>query len=154
MNGAVQRDLSKIWRFAAARRSARLLHAEKLVTGQSADSIYEAGVARLHIADGKPADKAAAKALLKEAATMGHPRAQATLGRLEYEEMEALRAISQVHDYQAAAEAHKWLRQASEQGELDATRTLIPLYVTRGDLAAAGRTCFVLMWMRWRRLLG
>ena len=70
---------------------------------------------------------------------MGHARAQATIGRIVYDEMEAIRALAQAHDYQAAAEAEKWLTRASEQGEVDATRTLVPLYIAKGDLAAALR---------------
>ena len=94
--------------------------------------------------DGAPIkDANAAKDFLRTSAEMGHPRAQAALGQIYYDEMEALRSLAQAHDYQAAAEAYKWLSRASEQGELDATRTLIPLYITKGDLAAALRTLAV-----------
>ena len=86
---------------------------------------------------------AAAKQWLRLSAEMGHARAQYILGKLAYDEMEALRSLAQAHDYQAAAEAHKWLSRASEQGMRDATRTLIPLYVTKGDLASACRTMMV-----------
>lgn len=105
------------------------------------DELYRAGMQ--HLAND---DIAAAKALLRRSAEQGHAKAQATIGRIVYDEMEALRRISQAHDYQAASEAHKWLQRASEQGEREATRTLIPLYITKGDLAAALRTTF-----RWLR---
>jgi TPR repeat protein len=108
------------------------------------------GLAHLHGADGATKDAKAAKAWLLESAELGHPRAQATLGRMAYDEMEALRSLAQAQDYQALAEAHKWLTRASAQGQLDATRTLIPLFVVKGDLAAAIRSTFV--WMRQRLL--
>ena len=110
------------------------------------EAMYAVGVAYLTGEEGATKDKKAAKAWLLSSAELGHPRAQATLGRLAYDEMEALRALAQAHDYQAAAEAHKWLTRASEQGEADATRTLIPLYITKGDLAAALR--MTALWVR------
>ena len=100
------------------------------------DVMYRLGVA---LSAGEGADARAGKAWLKEAAELGHARAQATLGRIVYDEMEALRQQAHAHDYQASAEAERWLKQASEQGELDATRTLIPLYIARGDLLSACR---------------
>ena len=91
--------------------------------------------------DGAPSkDATAAKDYLQAAAELGHPRAQAALGNIYYDEMEALRSLAQAHDYQAAAAAHKWLSRASEQGELSATRTLVPLYITKGRLDLALRT--------------
>ena len=110
------------------------------------EAMYREGMAFFSGESGAPKDTAAAKGLLRRAASMGHSRAQATIGRIVYDEMEALRALAQAHDYQAAAEAHKWLTRASEQGERDATRTLIPLYITKGDLAAAIR--MTVLWMR------
>ena len=96
-----------------------------------ADAVYFVGRALLLGEDGAPAkDTRAGKAWLREAAEMGHARAQATLGRAVYEEMEALREKAHVHDYQAAAEAERWLTRAYEQGERDAARTLVPLYAT------------------------
>ena len=77
------------------------------------------------------------KEALRASAEQGHSRAQSMLGRRYFEEMEALRAQANAHDYQAAAEAERWLTRASEQGELDATRMLVPLLVTRGDLGGA-----------------
>uniref|UniRef100_A0A6T8CUA8 Sel1 repeat family protein n=1 Tax=Prymnesium polylepis TaxID=72548 RepID=A0A6T8CUA8_9EUKA len=111
-----------------------------------ADAVYFVGRALLLGEDGAPAkDARAGKAWLRTAAEMGHAPAQATLGRAVYEEMEALREQAHVHDYQAAAEAERWLTRAYEQGERDAARTLVPLYVARGDLAAALR----MMVSRW-----
>ena len=74
---------------------------------------------------------------------MGHPRAQATLGKLVYEDMEALRAQAHVHDYQAAEEAERWLRRAFAQGELGAFRALLGVFVARGEaqVPIAGNEC-------------
>ena len=59
------------------------------------------------------------------------------LGRQYYDELERLRSQANVNDYQAAASALRWLKLASEQGEADATRTLIPLFIAKGDLPGA-----------------
>ena len=79
------------------------------------------------------------KAQLGSADARQEAARQATLGRIAYDEMEHLRAQAHVQDYQAAAEAERWLRQASEQGVADATRTLIPFYIAVGQLGKAGR---------------
>lgn len=110
------------------------------------DVMHQVGMAYSSGEAGAPKDTAAAKLWLREAATRGHSRAQASLGRIVYDEMEALRALAQVQDYQAMAEAQKWLTRASKQGELDATETLILLSVTKGDLAAALRLSA--LWLR------
>ena len=107
-------------------------------------AMYLVGMAYLREPKGAPSGKA----WLREAAEMGHSRAQAELGRIVYDEMEALRAKAHVQDYQAAAEAERWLRRASDQGEADASRTLIPLCVTRGDLFGACQ--MALLWLRRR----
>ena len=115
----------------------------------NAEAKYSAGLAS-HAGDwdgaAVPQDAHSAKQWLRESAELGHARAQAALGRIVYDEMEALRSLAQAHDYQAAAEAERWLTRASEQGELDATRTLIPLYITKGDLASALR--MTAMWLQ------
>ena len=100
--------------------------------------LYRVGMAYLTGEGGAARDAAAAKGWLREAAEMGHPKAQGALGHLVYDEVELLRQQAHAHDYQAAAEAERWLQRASDQGELAAARTLIPMYVTRGDLGAAG----------------
>lgn len=116
------------------------------------DAMFRVGSAYLLEEGGPvPKDEHAAKAWLREAAELGHPRAQATIGRIVYDEMEALRDLGNVQDYQALAEAHKWLTRASDQGQVDATRTLVPLYVAKGDLAGACRAATLLI---WRRLVG
>ena len=106
------------------------------------ETMYRVGMAYFRGGDdGAPSkDATAAKDYLQAAAELGHPRAQAALGNIYYDEMEALRSLAQAHDYQAAAAAHKWLSRASEQGELSATRTLVPLYITKGRLDLALRT--------------
>ena len=106
------------------------------------ETMYRVGMAYFRGGDdGAPSkDATAAKDYLQAAAELGHPRAQAALGNIYYDEMEALRSLAQAHDYQAAAAAHKWLTRASEQGELSATRTLVPLYITKGRLDLALRT--------------
>ena len=91
---------------------------------------------------------------LREAAHKGHAKAQAALGELIYEEMEALRAQSNAHDYQAATEAERWLRRAFDQGELDAARALVSVYVSRGDLFSACLTIAVASSRRGLRLFG
>ena len=115
------------------------------------DAMYRAGLAFSRGEGGPSKDVKAAKAWLREAAEMGHPRAQSKLGCILYDEMEELRSLSQVMDYQAADEAQKWLMRAHVQGDIDATRRLIPLYVTRANLGAAILT--MAAWVR-RRLTG
>ena len=110
------------------------------------DIMFQVGLAYFSGEWGAPKDVDAAKRWLRLAAARDHSRAQASLGRIVYDEMEHLRTLALVQDYQAMAEAHKWLARASEHGELDATETLIPLYVTKGDLAAAIRT--TALWVR------
>lgn len=105
--------------------------------------MFRAGVALHEGEDGAQRDVKAAKDWLRASAELDHPQAQAMYGRIIYDEMEALRSLAQAHDYQAAAEAYKWLKRASDQGQLDATRTLVPLYITRGDLAGALRALTV-----------
>ena len=108
--------------------------------------MYRGGVAYVLGEGSAPHDVRTGKGWLRKAAELGHPRAQATLGRLVYDEMEALREQAHAQDYQAAAEAERWLTRASDQGQLDATRALVPLYVTRGDLAAACGSLVTWLW--------
>ena len=123
---------------------------EKAERRDDPNAMFQVGCAYLHGKGQVPKDEVAAKAWLREAAERGHAQAQTTIGRIVYDEMEALRKLAPVQDYQALAEAHKWLTRASEQGEIDATRTLIPLYVAKGDLAGACRATALLI----RRRLG
>lgn len=102
-----------------------------------ANRCYQVGEALVHGKDGAPRDTATGKVWLRRAAELGHSRAQLVLGQQVYDEMEALRAQAHAHDYQAAAEAEQWLSRAAMQGEVDAKRTLISVYVNRGDLPAA-----------------
>ena len=99
---------------------------------QDADSLYHVGIACQR--EGSVEE---AKQKLRRAAELGHAGAQATIGRICYDEMEAVRAMSHAHDYQAAKESEHWLRLAHEQGEQQATRTLVPLLIARGDLGGA-----------------
>ncbi len=107
--------------------------------------MFEVGAA-YYLGRGAAQDTDVGKVWLQKAAEAGHARAQCMLGRIAYDEMEALRKLSQAHDYQAAAEAERWLTQASAQGEMVATRCLISLYVTKGDLLAACKCAGV--WIR------
>lgn len=120
----------------------------------SPEAMYRAGMACLRGEHGAPLDANAAKTWLREAAEMGHGAAQAMLGRIIVDEMEALREQAHAHDYQAAAEAERWLKQASDQGETDAARALIPLYLTRGDLGAACCALMALVLSSGRSWLG
>ena len=113
---------------------------------KDAEYMFKVGHAYLQSKD--RADVQKGKTWLREAADMGHVCAAATLGHTAYTEMETLRAQAHVHDYQAAAEAERWLKQASDQGDVQSTRTLVPLYVARGDLASA-----CLMTLTWVRRL-
>ena len=87
-------------------------------------------------------DADAGKHYLKQAAEQGHPQAMTALGSLVFEEMEALRALAQVHDYQAYKEAERWLARASAQGELQATRTLLRFHVGHGNVFPAVGTFY------------
>ena len=114
---------------------------------EDSEAMFNVGMAYHRGDDGAPKqDVTEAKKWLQRSAESGHPRAQAVLGRIVYDEMEALRNLAQAHDYQACAEAQKWLTRASQQGEASATRTLIPLYITKGDLATALQT--LATWLR------
>ena len=117
------------------------------------DAMARVGAALLHAKGGAPqADVRTGKAWLREAAERGHVGAQATLGRVVYEEMEHLRRQSHAHDYQASAEAERWLKCASDQGDVPSARYLVPLYVARGDLLSACRmfvTWICRRSMRW-----
>lgn len=87
-------------------------------------------------------DSHTGKHWLKQAAEKGHPQAMAALGSLVFEEMEALRALSQAHDYQAYKEAERWLARASARGELQATRTLLRFHASHGNVFPALGTFF------------
>ena len=148
--GAVRASTQRNMRHSTNARRSQVNHNAEWMTPAEQRSdpalMYRVGMAHILGEDGATKDAALGKAMLQEAAELGHPRAQATLGSMAYNEMEALRTQAHVHDYQAAAEAERWLKRAAEQGEIDATRTLIPLYVARGNLPAALST--FAMWMR------
>lgn len=113
---------------------------------QHPDAMFDMGTSYYFGTNGASQDTAVGKRFLRQAAEAGHARAQCMLGRIAYDEMEALRKLSQAHDYQAAAEAERWLTRASAQGELGATRTLISLCVAKGDLFSACQNAG--LWLR------
>ena len=113
---------------------------------QHPDAMFDMGTTYYFGTNGASQDTAVGKRFLRQAAEAGHARAQCMLGRIAYDEMEALRKLSQAHDYQAAAEAERWLTRASAQGELVATRTLISLCVAKGDLFSACQNAG--LWLR------
>ena len=117
-----------------------------LDSATDADAMYRVAEAYLEGTGGAPMDAAAGRRWLKDAAELGHAPSQARLGQLAYDELEALRALSNVHDYQAAGEAERWLKLASAQGERQATRTLLTFYASHGNVFA---TCGTLVtWLR------
>jgi TPR repeat protein len=83
---------------------------------QHPDAMFDIGTSYYFGTNGASQDTAVGKRFLRQAAEAGHARAQCMLGRIAYDEMEALRKLSQAHDYQAAAEAERWLTRALHKG--------------------------------------
>ena len=111
--------------------------------GTDAGAMYNAGLAQSSGDGGAPVDAHAAKEWLQRAAEMGHAQAQFQLGQIVYRELEDMRAQSNVHDYQAAAEAERWLTRAAAQGERDAARALLTFHASHGNVFGVGRTLSV-----------
>jgi TPR repeat protein len=105
------------------------------------DVLYRVGMAYLLGQGGAARDDEAARSWLREAAEMGHPRAQATFGQLASERARA------TGDGAAAVEAEAWLQRAGGQGERDAAWSLVRLRAARGDCSGAYRAAQG--WVRW-----
>ena len=116
--------------------------------GADADAMYTAGLAQLSGEAGAPVDANAAKGWLRRAAEMGHAQAQFQLGQLVYKELETMRSQSSVHDYQAAAEAERWLTSAAVQGDREAARSLLTFYASSGNIFGVGRAVGVWLFGR------
>lgn len=122
------------------------------------DILFRLGAAYLDgSAAGLPRDVAQAEAWLREAAQMGHPRAQYALGaamtsgdipRQDEGEQREQQQQSTKHRHDAPDEAELWLRRAHVQGEMQATRELARRYVKTWDVRQL-RLLMVDMLRRW-----
>ena len=122
------------------------------------ETLYRLGRAHIDGGGGAERDESVGEAWLREAAEMGHPKAQLTLGELLGARAQRIlpsTATAGIMGQEAAAaaweEAERWLNRASSQGEANAARALLSLYVARRDVAAVQRLAWA--WLASRRLL-
>ena len=101
------------------------------------ETCYKLGMAHLYGLSGTAVNADLGERWLREAAEMGHPRAQAEVGSFMLKHYDAVRhdaaGEADAAGMSIAGEAEEWLARAARQGERGATRQLMRLYCARAD---------------------